>query len=190
MIENGKFEIIKDFILRDRESFQLSGDINDSFEAVRKDVLEHIYNKVIKQLTDKYNIALTLDKIGFAKNYYSVHLKINKDYYILVTIYNYFNGYFGKPEIQFSFITGGYDPNLSKLVQLRDKLEGEYKKGFKTVSYAIAQWSHDLDILPGIDNYEKLYDVYEENDLLDKLTSSFIEIAGDKIVYIFNLINN
>ena len=191
MKQLNKKDLIKDYILKDKERFLLAEDISNHFKSITDDMLKALVDQVIKHVNSQKNINLQYPVSDQRGDYHVIEVKIAHGYSIEI----HFSYYFKYTGIGIRSGNADFDKENQKQIQLRRLFEEKFSNC--TINIWFISWIRDasdgVNMYIG-DNYGDLFSVYqdklENGPKMKKLCEDFDNIAGDTIVKIIEIIES
>ena len=190
-----KKDLIKDYILKDKERFLLAEDIFNHFKSITDDMLQVVVDQMIEHVcvNNPKKINLPYPVSYQMANEHGITLTITHEYSIQIEFRNYFK-YQG---LVIRAGKDGFDKNNLKHKNLRKLLKKNFSTSEGTEDWLISRIHNASDGLSMNigDNYEDLFSVYQDQQhtngsKIKKLCEDFDKIAGDMIVKIIEIIES
>ncbi|MDY6895612.1 MAG: hypothetical protein SVO01_09395 [Thermotogota bacterium] len=175
MPDIAKKELIKDFILKDKERFSLAEDIYDNMKSIAEDMFREISKKQIEFINKRNNWDLTFSHVSSDDTWFKVNdcgmrVYVNPHIYLQFHSWYFFKTY----EMVIRAAENGFDPQNEDHLQLRNRIKIEFSEIFFENSWVIAGLrNYDYELNIG-GQYRDLFDVYKnENNLRTMLCENF-----------------
>lgn len=171
MTELDKMAIIKEYVLKDRESFSLANDIYSVFWEIKEYLKDSIYCLLESQIKTEIPNAMIRSLKGYTNNQY-----IEISYHEIVTIQIQFSNYFIAPVLHIR----GADDELTKKIEGVIKPTTAYNN---QIHFEIKKYSFNrtVDLL-------SLYDLCNDDALKKDLIKNFTDHVLPYLIKLYNVI--
>lgn len=171
-----KHEIIKDYVLKDRDSFSLAVDIYSSFDGIKNILLESVYRFLYSQI--KFEIS----NANISHYTYVNNQHINILYSDKVTIQIDFRNYFRQPSLNIY----GVDKDLAE--EISGIIQPTTNSGDK-IQLTINEYSFNK-ITEILGLYDLYYDLYNDGTRKKELKDNFYNYVLIPVKKIYDAIDN
>jgi hypothetical protein len=157
MAEMNKFEIIRDYVLENRERFSLATDIYDNFHNIKLHLADAIYSTLEKELKSLIPVAETRPYGLYANNQYldaiySDRLKVQVEFW----------NFFKSPCLKVSQV------NSDESEVLIQKIDDCLSQSDDVVRINLSKYNFNK-----VSNTLELYDLYKNQNLKQELIENF-----------------
>ena len=183
-----KKTLIKDFILKDEERFDLAGDIFDNFNSIIHYILNEIQDTLIDHINDENRIDIKLSESKTMADYHYFKASIDNEYHIFFENYYYLKTY--RLYLQGE---GGFDKNNETHFALHNQLK---TKNYDYLKVSGEEWAivslknnnYETNLGLGESTRSILFDLLKDDQFRSTLSDKFNQIFKDGIVKIVDAV--